>query len=316
MNKKKTSFLLLILLFCVSFSLQAQRKNAAYEQYISQYSNWAVELMHEYRIPASIKLAQGLLETGAGRSTLAREANNHFGIKCGSRWTGKTIRRTDDAPNECFRSYKNARESYVDHAHFLRDNPRYAGLFRLSITDYKGWAKGLKDAGYATAPSYANSLITIIETYELYRFDSSSKQARQARQTRQTTQQARQVRQTQAATRKPIVARQIHMGNRLRYVRTRQGDTFETLAKELGVSARNLRTYNDLHKGYTFEEGEAVYLQKKHKRSPSHISYTVRSGDSMHTISQMYGVRLTSLYSLNTLPDDYIPQVGDIIWLQ
>ena len=175
-------YLTLILIFIagLSVSVSAQRRNQAYEDYIKKYRGIAVEEMRKYHIPASITLAQGLLESGAGRSTLARKSNNHFGIKCGSSWDGRTVRHDDDRRNECFRAYRHAKESYEDHSKFLRTGARYAFLFRLKITDYKGWARGLKKAGYATDPSYANKLIGLIEEYELHRFDKPVKVEREA----------------------------------------------------------------------------------------------------------------------------------------
>ena len=162
----------IIALLFLTVSVYAQRRNTAYNEYIKQYAPLAVEQMKQHKIPASITLSQGLLESGAGNSELARKSNNHFGIKCGSSWNGRTVRHDDDARNECFRAYRNPRDSYDDHSAFLKRGARYAFLFDLKITDYKGWARGLKEAGYATDPSYANRLITIIEDYELYKYDS------------------------------------------------------------------------------------------------------------------------------------------------
>ena len=169
-----TRFTFVILFSFVAVAVQAQTN--AYEEYINKYSDMAVEQMKQYRIPASITLAQGLLESGAGRSTLCRKANNHFGIKCGPGWKGPYFVQDDDYANEHFRAYKNARESYIDHSKFLQ-KPRYAFLFNYSITDYKSWAHGLKKAGYATNPRYAYLLIDLIERYEVHRFDSK-KQSR------------------------------------------------------------------------------------------------------------------------------------------
>ena len=159
----------IVALLLISVAVQAQRRNSRYNEYIKQYAPLAVEQMREHRIPASITLAQGLLESGAGQSTLARKSNNHFGIKCGSNWRGRSVRHDDDARNECFRAYRNPKDSYEDHSLFLKRGARYAFLFKLKITDYRGWARGLKKAGYATDPSYANRLITIIEDYDLYK---------------------------------------------------------------------------------------------------------------------------------------------------
>jgi len=141
------------------------------DQYIQNFAKYAVEEMELYKIPASIKLAQGILETGGGQSRLAKEGKNHFGIKCKENWTGKTMKHTDDAPNECFRVYDDPRESYRDHSLFLTTRKYYVGLFKLDIKDYKGWAYGLKKAGYATDPTYAQKIITVIETYHLEQYD-------------------------------------------------------------------------------------------------------------------------------------------------
>ena len=168
---KSRLFTIFSLLFFLHLSLYAQRTNQAYWSYIDQYKGLAIEQMRKYHIPASITLAQGLLESGAGRSSLATKANNHFGIKVSGNWTGPYVLKNDDAPNEKFRKYKSAKDSYEDHSKFLQGR-RYQGLFQLKITDYRGWAKGLKAAGYATSPTYAESLIRIIEMYNLYQFDS------------------------------------------------------------------------------------------------------------------------------------------------
>ncbi|MFA6873182.1 MAG: glucosaminidase domain-containing protein [Bacteroidaceae bacterium] len=277
-----------------------QAQNSKYEEYIRQYSELAVEQMKQYKIPASITLAQGILESGAGCATLARCSNNHFGIKCGSDWRGPTISHDDDERGECFRVYSNPKESYIDHSKFLSGRSRYAALFNLNITDYKGWAYGLKRAGYATNPSYANNLISIIESYQLYRFDSRK--------------ESRNVSQSHWAA--LATSHQILLANKLLYVRVHKGDTFETLSRELGISERKLRRYNDLHKGYTLIENDIIYLKGKHTRALHTMNYIVRDSDSMHSISQIYGIKLKSLYRMNGLKPDYLPQVGDILRLK
>lgn len=291
----------LCLALCCALLVQAQRRNARYLNYIDQYSSLAVEQMQKHGIPASIKLAQGLLESGAGVSALASKSHNHFGIKCGGNWGGPSVRHTDDAPNECFRAYKHPRESYEDHSLFLRRGPRYAFLFDLDVTDYKAWARGLKKAGYATDPSYANRLISIIEDYELYRFDKPGKHRRVSKQVPTTAR----------------AAHQVYIANGLAYVVARWGDTFESLEKELGIKARKLMKYNDWHKGYTLVEGDIVYLKKKKKRAMRpHEVYIVRDGDSMHSIAQTYGIRLKNLYEMNRKDGEYVPEVGDRLRLR
>lgn len=286
-----------LFLILATFSAQAQKKNIRYLEYIDKYKDIAIEQMKKHKIPASITLAQGLLESGAGYSELARKSNNHFGIKCGN-WRGRSVKHDDDARNECFRAYRNARHSYEDHSDFLVNGPRYAFLFRLDITDYKGWARGLKKAGYATDPSYANRLIQIIETYDLYKYDKKSGWGRKKRSS--------------------IVPHPVYIANGLLYVQARSGDTFELIAKEFDTKARKLVKYNDLYKDYTLAPGDIVYLHKKKKKaSKEYPVYRVKSGDSMHEIAQRYGVRLKNLYKMNKKdPEEYIPEVGDVLRLR
>lgn len=292
--KKQLFFLLFIV---SSLVLQAQTRNRQYEAYIKQYRDIAVEEMKKYRIPASITLAQGLLESGAGQSSLARKSNNHFGIKCGSDWRGKTVRHDDDARRECFRAYKHPKDSYEDHSKFLANRPRYASLFKLKITDYKGWAKGLKKAGYATNPRYAQQLIDIIELYDLHKYDQKGglKWMKDHPNPHQT-----------------------YLANGLVYIIVRAGDSWKSISKELGISQRKLRKYNDLYKGYALQAGDILYLEKKkRKASKDYIVHVLRSGESMYSISQKYGIRLDRLYKLNKMsPEAPAPATGTILRLR
>ena len=175
-NTNKLFFsVLLVILFSFSsiFQIYSQKRYEIYENYIDTYSSIAVKHMQKYNIPASITLAQGLLESGAGMSELTKRSNNHFGIKCHRSWTGGRVYAKDDTPNDCFRKYNRAEESFDDHAQFLVDGSRYSPLFNLSPTDFKGWARGLQKSGYATDKAYANKLIKLIEDYELNRFDKA-----------------------------------------------------------------------------------------------------------------------------------------------
>lgn len=293
-------FLAAVLAFTVD--AQAQRRNSRYLDYIDKYHELAVEQMKLHKIPASITLAQGLLESGAGYSELASKSNNHFGIKCAGGWSGRTVRHTDDAPNECFRAYKHPRESYEDHSAFLK-RARYASLFKLEITDYKGWARGLKQAGYATDPSYANRLITIIEDYELYKYDrkgSGERSEKKATQERELTN-----------------VHQVYIANDIAYVVARDGDTFQALGKEFDISWRKLVKYNDLQRDYTLVNGDIIYLKaKKKKASQSYTVYVVKDGDSMHSISQKFAIRLKNLYKMNLKDGEYIPEIGDRLRLR
>ncbi len=264
--------------------LQAQTRNKQYEEYIRQYHEIAVEEMKRYHIPASITLAQGLLESGAGQSTLARKSNNHFGIKCGSDWTGRTVSHDDDARGECFRAYKHPRQSYEDHSKFLVGRPRYAGLFKLQMTDYKGWARGLKKAGYATNPRYAEQLIGLIELYDLHRYDTKA---------------------GWKWMKKNPNPHQLYIANGLLYLVVRSGDTWKSISKELNISRKKLREYNDLYKEYVLQAGDILYLEKKNRRADKqHLVHVLRAGESMHSVAQKYGIRLKNLYKLNKMNED------------
>lgn len=290
-------YLISLLTIFVCLVLQAQTRNKQYESYIKQYRDLAVKEMKKYRIPASITLAQGLLESGAGQSTLARKSNNHFGIKCGSDWRGKTVSHDDDARGECFRAYKHPKQSYEDHSKFLANRPRYASLFKLDITDYKGWARGLKKAGYATNPRYAEQLIGIIELYDLHKYDRKGglKWMKENPNPHQT-----------------------YIANGLVYIVVRAGDSWKSISKELDISQKKLRKYNDLYKGYALQVGDILYLEKKNRKADKeHIVHVLRAGESMYSISQKYGIRLKNLYKLNKMDeDDPAPEVGTILRLR
>lgn len=304
-QKLKTRFFTLIAcLMLWQSAVSAQSTNQAYWTYIDKYKDWAIDQMHRYKIPASITLAQGLLESNAGRSTLATQANNHFGIKVGGTWTGPYVLRDDDAKNEKFRKYKSARDSYEDHSRFLQGK-RYQALFTLLPTDYKGWARGLKAAGYATAPNYAESLIRIIEMYKLYQFDTnhfrSDKYAKQAAETEDEF------------YRRHVV----YMNNGNYFIIVEVGDDMATISKKTGVSLRRLYKYNDLSPEYVPTQGDLIYLQKKRKcasrefrDNPIHI---VEENQSMFDICQLYGMQLKYLYKLNDMSPDQTIRPGDIL---
>ncbi len=270
-------------------------QNNDYIAYIDKYKDIAIEQMRKYHIPASITLAQGLLESGAGKSELARESNNHFGIKCHSSWEGKRTYHDDDEADECFRVYKNVRDSYEDHSIFLATRDRYAFLFKFTETDYVNWARGLKRAGYATSPTYADKLIEIIERYNLSQFDRE--QGNKSRYLGPHT---------------PYIA------NDIVYIVARQGDTMQSIAEEFGISKRKLICYNDLYKGYVPVKGDIIYLGRKHRKAQKpYTQHTVGDGESMYMISQKYAVRLARLYKMNKVtPDTYSPMVGDVIRLR
>ena len=295
---KKTLFMV-VMLFAAASTFAQMKWNSTYQQYIDQYKDLAIEQMKKYRIPASITLAQGVFESGAGRSALARSGNNHFGIKCHG-WQGRKVYADDDERNECFRAYDNAYQSYEDHSRFLANSQRYRHLFSLSITDYRGWARGLKAAGYATNPRYADKLIELIELYKLHQYDKAKHYDRFMA----------------SAARDKAVDGQLHpiyKFNDNYYVKVRRGDTFKSIGKEVGISYKKLAKYNERYKRDNLEEGEIIYLKKKAKKAPKsykgHLHY-VRKGESMYSIAQLYGIRLKYLYKMNRMSPDDVIRVG------
>ena len=275
---------------------QSAAWNKTYQDYFDLYDDVAIEQMQKYGIPASITLAQGVLESGAGKSELARKGNNHFGIKCNG-WTGRKTYHDDDELQECFRAYDNAYQSYVDHSLFLKNSPRYARLFELKRSDYKGWAKGLKACGYATSPTYAQRLINIIELYELYKYDKGGKFDKF------------QVQQLELGD-----LRHVYAFNDNYYVVARRGDSFRSIANEVGISYRRLASFNERDKDDSLEQGEIVWLKKKRRKAPKEFKnrpHQVVIGESMYSIAQKYGIRLKNLYKMNDLPPEYMIQVGD-----
>ena len=292
-----TSCLLLIAEFAVG-----QNRAPLFEQYVQKYSDIAVEEMNKHGIPASITLAQACIESGNGTSRLAREANNHFGIKCHG-WKGQTITQTDDAPNECFRKYARVDDSFTDHAEFLRYQGRYSSLFDLAPHDYKGWARGLKQAGYATNPLYAEMLIKVIEDEKLYEYD---------RITVVFPLSPKKLKEPvvfHPDERSPLYAaslyRTIYQQNQVSYIVTQPGDTYASLAREFRLFKRELLCFNEIKgksKREALESGTVIYVAKKKKQAakglPMHI---VEEGETLREISQRYGVRLSSLCKYNGL---------------
>ena len=290
--------------FVACTGVLAQMKwNQRYQTYINQYRDLAIEQMLKFKIPASITLAQGLLESGAGYSELATKGNNHFGIKCHG-WTGRKTYHDDDEAQECFRAYNNVYESYEDHSLLLSRQPRYRSLFSLDGDDYKGWAHGLKKCGYATSPTYAQKLIGIIELYKLQQYDKAKKYDR--------FMESRAYKDSPSA--KGGILHPIHRYNKNYYIVVRQGDTFRSLGKELGLSYRKIAKYNERNKRDKLVVGETIYLKKKQKKADKSYKnrpHTVKPGESMYSIAQYYGMRVKSLYKKNGLSPDYVPKVGD-----
>ena len=300
---KKALFLLSFVL--VINTLSAQSRNPKYEAYIEKYSKFAVQCQNEHHIPASITLAQGILESGAGESSLAQECNNHFGIKCGNDWYGRSTRKDDDRPNECFRCYKSAKESYDDHAAFLK-RQRYAFLFDYKITDYKSWAYGLKQAGYATDPKYPQKLINIIETYNLYEFDSEGDKTTGGEEKREDKKK-----EDKLLKEDNLFGYVEIINNGVRCYKLLTDDSFKNISKATGISIKRLLYYNDLPEEIDLYRGDYVYLTKKRATTKKGTpTYKVRAGDSMHSIAQEYGITLKALYKHNGLEYGTPAEVG------
>ncbi len=298
-------FFCLLLIFNLPGIIQAenQRKLSTFQKYIKQYSALAISHQKQHGIPASITLAQGLLESNAGQSELARKGNNHFGIKCHTGWKGGKVYHNDDRRGECFRKYRHVEESYDDHSAFLTERSRYAPLFKLKMNDYKGWARGLQKCGYATDRAYANKLIKIIEDYELYTFDSDKGRNRKA-----------------SGSKKQIVAKNKRIEskiNGLRYISAGNNDSFEQIAADVGIKAKYLRKFNEVPTDFPLQNGDIVYLElKKRKAAKPYYDHVVQIGESMHSISQKYGIQIKGLYKLNKKKEDYVPVEGDVLKLR
>jgi len=305
-----------ILLLCAA---PAWGQKMTRRQYIEKYAETAVREMKATGIPASITLAQGCLESGNGNSTLATKANNHFGIKCHNNWDGKAIRHDDETRNECFRSYRSADESFRDHSDFLRYRDRYAFLFDLEPTDYKGWAYGLQKAGYATAATYATSLIKIIEEEELWRYDKLDRQAREALPPTPL----------QAEASKPVkplpghklytasLSREIRSTNGVAYILAQEGDTYRGLAKEYSLFRGELLRFNERKRDTPLHAGEIVYVEAKKNESARGLDkHVVEEGETMRDLSQRYAVKMKKLYQYNAMTPGTEPEPGTILNLR
>ena len=372
----KTSILIVFLIFVSAPFCRADVKLKPYQDYIKKYAPDAMRQQIKYGVPASITLAQGLLESNAGNSELAKKSNNHFGIKCHSSWNGPSVKYFDDGEMSCFRKYRRVLDSYTDHSLFLVDRPRYDFLFELNVKDYKAWARGLKKAGYATDKQYANKLIRLIELYDLNEYTKIACNPRKARRLMRNwdevasdakpaaveaqekptvkaedlTEKAEspmvkeekpeKVKPEKPAKQKPereerakaatqrleavqqakdyqvlVQSSQQEEGPRTitaenshtilykgtsPYIVARFGDNYKTLANEFNISPSRLRQINEVPKNYQIKPGDLIFLNKKMSVwEGESATHTVRTGDSMHSIAQQYGLRLKALYELN-----------------
>ncbi len=301
----KNLFFPLFLFLSITTIAQTGRKITR-KEYIDIYCELAMREMEHFGIPASITLAQGMLESGNGNSTLARKANNHFGIKCHD-WKGKSVKQDDDAKNECFRKYKSVEESYNDHSEFIATRSRYSFLFDYEKDDYKSWAKGLKKAGYATSPTYSKSLINLIEENELYIYDQ------QVLGKGGVTKMAK----SSYASIEYAGGRKIEYNNRVKFVLAREGDDIYSLSEELDMFNWLLPKYNDVSENEVFSEGDKVYIQpKRNKADTKHKIHIVKEGETLHSISQLYAIKEEKLAKRNLLTVDSALEVGQEIQLR
>lgn len=285
----------------MSQSLLAQKKMTP-EEYIAAYKEDAVKEMYLHKVPACITLAQGMLESGNGNSPLAKNANNHFGIKCHKEWGGETYIMDDDSANECFRKYNDVLESYSDHSMFLFSRSRYASLFELNINDYKGWCYGLKAAGYATDPKYPQRLIELIEKYKLQELNVMENTPKQDLPSRHVING-------------DLSIREVYRFNHIKFVIAKENDSFYKIANDFNLELDQILEYNDLSKDDKLSYGQKIYIEKKRRRAlePIHV---VQKNETLKSIAQLHGIRLSSVCKKNHLkPTDKL-KVGDVIYLR
>ncbi len=280
------------------------------KQYVSKWSATAVSEMKRSGIPASITLAQGLLESNFGKSPLATKANNHFGIKCHD-WKGEKTYHDDDHKGECFRKYSKAEDSFKDHSDFLRYRDRYKFLFDIKITDYKGWCYGLKKAGYATDPQYPQKLINLIETYNLTRFDTGVV----------VPDTPNELETPVAAAAGEVVkfsmSRQIYSQNKVPFVYSLAGESYASIAESNNLFLREILKFNDLSKTRELEPGTVVYLRAKKGKAAKHVDkYVAEGGETMWEISQRFGIKLKKLLKMNGVGRNYQVRSEDEIRLR
>lgn len=291
------------------------------EEYINRYKGIAMDHQRRYGIPASITMAQGILESDCGNSNLAKGSNNHFGIKCKNYWKGRTYTHTDDAPDECFRAYDSVEDSYQDHAEFLSSSPRYDSLFKFAPTDYRSWARGLKSAGYATAPDYAPRLVKLIEDNKLYILDQEAAGKRSKAVSKEKLKLSASGGvdpNNYGVSISTDMGYTLYKHNKTIYIEAKSGDTYASIAKKFNLSAGALRGFNDV-KGRKAQltAGQRVYVESKRRRwSGKEKVYSVKSGETLHSISQKYGIKEKSLRQSNKLKSKEQVSAGAVISLK
>ncbi len=329
-------------LYLTTFSVFAQYNEKDIYKYIEDYADVAIQKMYEYKIPASITIAQGVFESACGKSRLATEGNNHFGIKCHTEWIGDTILVDDDELQECFRRYSSVAESYTDHSIFLTTRKRYSNLFLLDIMDYKSWARTLKEDGYATNPQYAERLISLIERFNIARIDTLYQQrynssvireekeivqnntSQENKTTPQTKPQAHNKSEKKVFTaigseyssdESPFTYRKVFKNNNTYFVIAQKDDTYEKIGQDILVLPENLRKFNDAGPNDQPIENEIVYVEAKARGNALRL-HTVQEGETLRYIAQRYGIQLRYILKYNMLEDNPFVKPGDQILLR
>ena len=324
---KKTILILLCALVGVSAVVAKERQTR--EEYVEKYKAIAIAHMERYGIPASITMAQGILESDSGNSRLSLTSNNHFGIKCKKSWTGDKVYYDDDAKGECFRAYPSVEASYEDHADFLDQSPRYDSLFAYPADDYRSWARGLKACGYATAPDYAERLVKIIESMKLYLLDkengnkiyAAAKSATANTETWWESNIATSDEQINPnAFRVTVNSHKgygVYRSNHTFYIVAKEGDTFESVGDIFDISPKMLRKFNDVAKDGKLSKGDIVYIERKKTQWLGNVmQHKVVRDENIYSLSQAYGIRLKSLKKLNRMREGADVKKGYIIRLK
>lgn len=312
--KRVNALLLLALgMLCWSMVLAQPPQRQTTEEYIEQYKDLAISEMYRTGIPASVTIAQGILESGSGNSRLAKEGNNHFGIKCHEGWNGESIYEDDDAAHECFRKYQTAYESYIDHSEFLMSRERYAFLFDYDRTDYEKWAHGLKKAGYATNPKYAPLLISLIERFNLQQYDVAPPPIDPNPVVAENNENPDEPNHnTNHQKRLPTG---IFYTNRIKTVFMQPGQTLAFVAKQQDVRLSRLERYNEVDEGYVIEPGMKVFLQPKRNKAANQY-HKVQDGETLYMISQMHGIKMRQLLKYNLLDKGQEVADGERLYLR
>ncbi len=316
----KKIFQLLMMMLCGFASIQAQVLTP--EQYIEKYNGLAIREMKRMGVPAAITLAQGLLETENGNSDLVKKSNNHFGIKCKSSWTSEGVAHDDDAPGECFRSYKDAEASYRDHSNYLRGNDRYALLFTLDPTDYKNWAKGLRKAGYATNPKYPDILIKNIEQYNLQQYslaaagESLKVEPGKYQDDKElpASKNGEESNPTVTIETNPRADVAINSINGHKYILAKKGTSLLAIATQNDIDLSKLLSYNDLDTDGILPSDQIIFLQKKSKTGAKDYCI-VQPQQSLYDVAQKNGIQLKYLLAYNQLGDKAVVTGGTKLYL-